>query len=115
TVPVGSAERVRQVVAARTRHPFDVVSNPEFLKEGAAVEDFMKPDRVVIGADGPRAIELMKELYSPFVRTERPIVIMSPESAEMTKYAANAMLAARISLMNEFANLCERVGADVDD
>jgi len=115
TVPVGTAERVREVVAARTSHPFDVVSNPEFLKEGAAVEDFMKPDRVVIGSDSQRATELMKELYSPFVRTERPIVVMSAASAEMTKYAANAMLAARISLMNEFANLCERVGADVDD
>jgi UDPglucose 6-dehydrogenase len=115
TVPVGTAARVRQVVASRTSQPFDVVSNPEFLKEGAAIEDFMKPDRVVVGSDSQRAIELMKELYSPFVRTERPIVIMSPESAEMSKYAANAMLAARISLMNEFANLCERVGADIDD
>jgi UDPglucose 6-dehydrogenase len=115
TVPVGTAARVRQVVASRTSQPFDVVSNPEFLKEGAAVEDFMKPDRVIIGSDSQRAIELMKELYSPFVRTERPIIVMSPESAEMSKYAANAMLAARISLMNEFANLCERVGADVDD
>jgi UDPglucose 6-dehydrogenase len=115
TVPVGTAERVRQVVASRTTHPFDVVSNPEFLKEGAAVDDFMKPDRVVIGSDSERAVELMKELYSPFVRTEHPIVVMSPASAEMTKYAANAMLATRISLMNEFANLCERVGADVDD
>ncbi len=115
TVPVGTAERVRQVVASRTHHPFDVVSNPEFLKEGAAVDDFMKPDRVVIGSDNPRAVELMKELYSPFVRTERPIVVMCATSAEMTKYAANSMLAARISLMNEFANLCERVGADIDD
>ena len=115
TVPVGTAARVRQVVASRTAQPFDVVSNPEFLKEGAAVDDFMKPDRVIIGSDSSRAIELMKELYSPFVRTERPIVVMSAESAEMSKYAANAMLAARISLMNEFANLCERVGADVDD
>lgn len=115
TVPVGTAARVRQVVASRTSHPFDVVSNPEFLKEGAAVEDFMKPDRVIIGSGSQRAVELMKELYSPFVRTEHPIVVMSPESAEMSKYAANAMLAARISLMNEFANLCERVGADVDD
>ena len=106
TVPVGTAEQVRAVVAQRTPHPFDIVSNPEFLKEGAAVEDFMKPDRVVIGSDGPKAVELMKELYAPFVRTERPIVVMSPASAEMTKYAANAMLAARISLMNEFANLC---------
>jgi UDPglucose 6-dehydrogenase len=115
TVPVGTAARVRETVATHTGHPFDVVSNPEFLKEGAAVDDFMKPDRVVIGTDSPKASDLMKELYSPFVRTERPIVIMSPASAEMTKYAANAMLAARISLMNEFANLCEKVGADVDD
>jgi UDPglucose 6-dehydrogenase len=115
TVPVGTAERVAQVVASRTTHAFDVVSNPEFLKEGAAVEDFMKPDRVVIGSDSPRATELMKELYAPFVRTERPILVMSAASAEMTKYCANAMLAARISLMNEFANLCERVGANVDD
>jgi UDPglucose 6-dehydrogenase len=115
TVPVGTAERVRQVVASRTHHPFDVVSNPEFLKEGAAVEDFMKPDRVVIGSESERAVELMQELYSPFVRTERPILVMRTASAEMTKYAANAMLATRISLMNEFANLCERVGADVSD
>jgi UDPglucose 6-dehydrogenase len=115
TVPVGTGERVRQVVASRTNHPFDIVSNPEFLKEGAAIEDFMKPDRVVIGSDSERAIEIMKELYSPFVRTERPILVMSLASAEMTKYAANAMLAARISLMNEFANLCERAGADISD
>jgi UDPglucose 6-dehydrogenase len=115
TVPVGTADRVRQVMAARTTHPFDVVSNPEFLKEGAAIDDFMKPDRVVIGSDSPRAGELMQELYRPFVRTEHPILVMSAASAEMTKYAANSMLAARISLMNEFANLCERVGADVDD
>jgi UDPglucose 6-dehydrogenase len=115
TVPVGTAERVRQVVASRTDQPFDVVSNPEFLKEGAAVDDFMKPDRVVIGSDSERAVALMKELYSPFVRTEQPIVVMSAASAEMTKYVANAMLAARISLMNEFANLCERVGADVTE
>jgi len=115
TVPVGTADRVRQAMAARTTHPFDVVSNPEFLKEGAAIDDFMKPDRVVIGSDSPRASELMQELYRPFVRTEHPILVMSAASAEMTKYAANSMLAARISLMNEFANLCERVGADVDD
>jgi UDPglucose 6-dehydrogenase len=115
TVPVGTAERIRQIIASRTAHPFDVVSNPEFLKEGAAIEDFMKPDRVVIGADSPRAIALMKELYEPFVRTEQPILVMSPASAEMTKYCANSMLAARISLMNEFANLCERVGANIDD
>jgi UDPglucose 6-dehydrogenase len=115
TVPVGTAERVRQVIASRTNHPFDVVSNPEFLKEGAAIDDFMKPDRVVIGSDSERATALMKELYEPFVRTEQPIIVMSAASAEMTKYCANSMLAARISLMNEFANLCERVGANIDD
>jgi len=115
TVPVGMAQRVADIVRTRTHHPFDVVSNPEFLKEGAAIDDFMRPDRVVIGTDSERAADLMKELYSPFVRTERPIVVMSSASAEMTKYCANAMLAARISLMNEFANLCERVGADVSD
>jgi UDPglucose 6-dehydrogenase len=115
TVPVGMAGRVRGIVQSRTSHPFDVVSNPEFLKEGAAVQDFMNPDRVVIGSESPRAIELMRELYSPFVRTERPILVMSAASAEMTKYAANAMLATRISLINEFANLCERVGGDITD
>ncbi|MCX8072622.1 MAG: UDP-glucose/GDP-mannose dehydrogenase family protein [Candidatus Binatia bacterium] len=115
TVPVGTSERVRQVIASRTKHPFDVVSNPEFLKEGAAIEDFMKPDRVVIGTDSPRARELLQELYEPFVRTEQPILFMSAASAEMTKYCANSMLAARISLMNEFANLCEKVGANIDD
>ncbi len=114
TVPVGTADRVRQTVAAMTSHPFDVVSNPEFLKEGAAIDDFMKPDRVVIGSDSPRAIDLMKELYAPFVRTENPILVMDNRSAEMTKYAANALLATRISFMNEVANLCERVGADVN-
>jgi UDPglucose 6-dehydrogenase len=114
TVPVGTADRVRQTVAAVTSHPFDVVSNPEFLKEGAAVDDFMKPDRVLIGSDSPRAIDLMKELYAPFVRTENPILVMDNRSAEMTKYAANALLATRISFMNEVANLCERVGADVN-
>ncbi|GBD26574.1 UDP-glucose 6-dehydrogenase TuaD [bacterium HR30] len=115
TVPVGTSERIRQVIASRTKHPFDVVSNPEFLKEGAAIEDFMKPDRVVIGTDSPRARALLQELYEPFVRTEQPILFMSPASAEMTKYCANSMLAARISLMNEFANLCEKVGANIDD
>ena len=114
TVPVGTADRVRQAVGAVTSHPFDVVSNPEFLKEGAAIDDFMKPDRVVIGSDSPKAIELMRELYAPFVRTENPIFVMDNRSAEMTKYAANALLATRISFMNEVANLCERVGADVN-
>ncbi|HUE39794.1 MAG TPA: UDP-glucose/GDP-mannose dehydrogenase family protein [Candidatus Binatia bacterium] len=114
TVPVGTAARVRQAVASATSHPFDVVSNPEFLKEGAAIDDFMKPDRVVIGSDSPKAIGLMQELYAPFVRTENPILVMDNPSAEMTKYAANALLATRISFMNEVANLCERVGADVN-
>src|SRR5437870_7006724 len=114
TVPVGTADQVRETTAAHTAHPFDVISNPEFLKEGAAVEDFMKPDRVVIGGNSERAISLLKELYAPFVRTENPIFVMDNRSAEMTKYAANALLATRISFMNEVANLCERVGADVN-
>jgi len=115
TVPVGTNVRVAQVVRERTTEEFDVVSNPEFLKEGAAIEDFQKPDRVVIGSRSERATEIMQELYKPFVRTGHPILIMSPESAEMTKYAANAMLATRISLMNEVANICEAVGGDVED
>jgi len=115
TVPVGTADKVGEAIRAKTDHDFDVVSNPEFLKEGAAVEDFMKPDRVVIGASSPRAIDLMQTLYEPFVRTENPILIMDNRSAEMTKYAANAFLATRISFINEIANLCERVGADVAD
>src|SRR5437763_10134165 len=114
TVPIGTAERIKQAVAEASRHPFDVVSNPEFLKEGAAIEDFMKPDRVVIGATSQRAIDHMRELYDPFVRTGNPILVMDNASAEMTKYAANALLATRISFMNEIANLCEREGADVD-
>jgi UDPglucose 6-dehydrogenase len=114
TVPIGTSERIRAAVAEGTKHPFDVVSNPEFLKEGAAIDDFMKPDRVVIGATSPRAIEIMHELYEPFVRTGNPILVMDNPSAEMTKYAANALLATRISFMNEIANLSERVGADVD-
>jgi UDPglucose 6-dehydrogenase len=113
TVPVGTARRVRETIAALTRHPFAVVSNPEFLKEGTAVDDFMKPDRVVIGTDDPKIEAVMKELYEPFVRTGRPILVMDHASAEITKYAANAMLATRISFMNEIANLCDRVGADV--
>jgi UDPglucose 6-dehydrogenase len=114
TVPVGTAELVRNAIASETEHDFDVVSNPEFLKEGAALEDFMKPDRVVIGASDPRVAEIMKELYAPFVRTGNPVIVMDVASAEMTKYAANAMLATRISFMNEIANLCELVGADVN-
>jgi UDPglucose 6-dehydrogenase len=114
TVPAGTSERVRDVVRRETTHPFSVVSNPEFLKQGAAVEDFLKPDRVVIGATDGRAAELMTELYRPFTRTGAPILVMDCASAELAKYAANAMLATRISFMNEVANVCERFGADVD-
>ena len=113
TVPVGTAARVREVVSSLTSHPFAVVSNPEFLKEGTAVDDFLKPDRVVIGTDDPAVEAVMRKLYEPFVRTGKPILVMDPASAELTKYAANAMLAARISFMNEIANYCDRVGADV--
>jgi UDPglucose 6-dehydrogenase len=114
TVPVGTAGKVAEEVGAATEHDFDVVSNPEFLKEGAAIDDFMKPDRVVIGATSQRAFDVMDELYAPFVRTGKPILHMDPASAELTKYAANAMLATRISFMNEIANICSRVGASVD-
>jgi UDPglucose 6-dehydrogenase len=116
TVPVGTAKRVRATIAAETKQTFSVVSNPEFLKQGAAIEDFMKPDRVVIGveANDDRAAVLMKELYGPFTRTGAPILTMSTESAELCKYAANSILATRISFMNEIANVCELVGADVD-
>jgi len=114
TVPVGTHLRVREVMAPIAKHEFDVVSNPEFMKEGAAIDDFMKPDRVVIGAARPEAFKVMRELYDPFCRTGAPILEMDNPSAEMTKYAANALLATRISFMNEIANLCERVGADVD-
>jgi UDPglucose 6-dehydrogenase len=116
TVPVGTAKRVREVVAAETKQPFSVVSNPEFLKQGAAIEDFMKPDRVVVGVEpnDELAAGKMKELYSPFTRTGAPIMLMDTASAELCKYAANAILASRISFMNEIANVCELVGADVD-
>jgi len=114
TVPVGTADRVRETIRRWTKHPFAVVSNPEFLKEGAAVEDFLKPDRVVIGTTDERAREVMRELYEPFVRRGQPLLFMDARSAEVTKYAANAMLATRISFMNEIANVCERVGADVN-
>jgi UDPglucose 6-dehydrogenase len=115
TVPVGTAAKVREVVRRETTHPFSVVSNPEFLKQGAAIDDFMKPDRVVIGAEDPRAADVMKELYAPFTRTGAPIMVMDCASAELCKYAANAMLATRISFMNEVANVCDAVGADVDE
>ena len=114
TVPVGTAARVHAAVAKHAKFPFHVVSNPEFLKEGAAVDDFLKPDRVVLGVDSDFARSVMAELYAPFVRTGKPIIFMDVPSAEMTKYAANAMLATRISFMNEIANLCEKVGANVD-
>lgn len=114
TVPAGTAELVRQTIARHAKHPFSVVSNPEFLKQGAAVEDFLKPDRVVIGASDTRSAEIMRELYRPFTRTGAPIMVMDPASAELCKYAANAMLATRISFMNEIANVCEAFGADVD-
>jgi UDPglucose 6-dehydrogenase len=114
TVPVGTHEKIREAIRRETTHPFSVVNNPEFLKQGAAVEDFMKPDRVVIGAEDPRGEAIMRELYAPFTRTGAPIMVMDCASAELSKYAANAMLATRISFMNEIANLCEVVGADVD-
>ena len=114
TVPVGTASKVAAVVGQGAKHPFHMCSNPEFLKEGAAVDDFLKPDRVVLGVESDHARSVMTELYAPFVRTGKPIIFMDIPSAEMTKYAANAMLATRISFMNEIANLCERVGANVD-
>ncbi len=114
TVPVGTADKVKAAIAKETKVPFDVVSNPEFLKEGAALDDFLKPDRVVIGSDSEKAKALMGELYAPFVRTENPILFMDVRSAELTKYAANAMLATRISFINDMAALCEAVGADVN-
>jgi UDPglucose 6-dehydrogenase len=114
TVPVGTSKKVQAAIAKETTHPFSVVSNPEFLKQGAAIEDFMKPDRVVVGADDERSAELMRELYGPFTRTGAPIMMMDPASAELCKYAANSILATRISFMNEIANVCEVMGADVD-
>jgi len=116
TVPVGTATKVREAVGRETGQAFSVVSNPEFLKQGAAIEDFMKPDRVVIGIEpgDHRAAEIMRELYAPFTRTGAPIMMMDTASAELSKYAANSILAARISFMNEIANVCELVGADVD-
>jgi UDPglucose 6-dehydrogenase len=114
TVPVGTADRLRAIISAETKHPFSVASNPEFLKEGDAINDFMKPDRVVLGADDDKAIGILRHLYSPFVRTNDRIMGMDVRSAELTKYAANAMLAVRISFMNELALLAEKVGADID-
>jgi UDPglucose 6-dehydrogenase len=113
TVPVGTHTQIKDIVSKISEHPFDVVSNPEFMKEGAAIEDFLKPDRVVIGAADERAAEIVKDLYSPFCRGGAPILVMDNASAEMTKYAANSLLATKISFMNQIANLCEAVGADV--
>lgn len=114
TVPVGTSEKVHAKIAENAKVEFDVVSNPEFLREGVAVEDFMKPDRVVIGTNSPKAREIMELLYAPFVRQGNPLVFMDEKSAELTKYAANAFLATKITFMNEIANLCEKVGANVD-
>lgn len=114
TVPVGTCKRIQELVKAKTHIPFDYVSNPEFLKEGAAVEDFQSPDRIIIGTDNPAVREIFRQLYAPFMRRNNRIIFMDPLSAEMTKYAANAMLAARISFMNEIATLCEVLGADVE-
>jgi UDPglucose 6-dehydrogenase len=114
TVPAGTSEKIRDVLKKETKQPFDLLSNPEFLKQGAAVEDFMKPDRVVVGADDVRAAEILRDLYAPFVRTGSPVMIVDIRTAELLKYAANAFLASRISFMNEIANLCEHVGANVD-
>ncbi len=114
TVPVGTARKVKETIQKETNYEVDVVANPEFLKEGAAVDDFMYPDRVIIGTSNPKVAEIMRELYSPFVRTGNPIMVMDELSAELTKYAANSILATKISFMNEIAGLCDRVGADVE-
>lgn len=113
TVPVGTADNVRTIIREKTNHDFDMVSNPEFLKEGTAISDFMKPDRVVIGSDSERALDIMRELYEPFLRTFHPMITMDIRSAEMAKYAANCYLATKISFINEISNLCEKAGADI--
>ena len=114
TVPVGTAEKVHEVISKNAQVDFDVVSNPEFLREGFAVDDFLKPERIIVGSSSERATELMKKLYKPFVRSGNPIIVMDEKSAELTKYAANSFLATKITFMNEIANYCEKVGADVD-
>jgi len=114
TVPVGTAEKVTEIISRCTKHPFDVVSNPEFLKQGNAVDDFLSPDRVIIGSNSDRATAIMQEIYAPFFRTGNRVIVMDVKSAEMTKYAANSFLATKISFMNEIANLCEKIGADAE-
>lgn len=114
TVPVGTAAKLTKLIKKHTKYDFDIVSNPEFLKQGAAVDDFLKPDRVIIGSDSDKATKIMQEIYTPFLRTGNPIIIMDVKSAEMTKYAANAFLAVKISYANEIANICEKVGANVE-
>ena len=114
TVPVGTAEKVAELIKANTNYPFDVVSNPEFLKQGNAVDDFLSPDRVIIGSNSDKATQIMQEIYAPFFRTGNRIIVMDVKSAEMTKYAANSFLATKISFMNEIANLCEKIGANVE-
>lgn len=114
TVPVGTADKVTAVISKETTVDFDVLSNPEFLREGFAVDDFLKPERIVVGSGSERAIDLMKKLYKPFLRSKNPIIVMDERSAELTKYAANSFLATKITFMNEIANFCEKVGADVD-
>lgn len=114
TVPVGTADKVAEIIKTNTNHPFDVVSNPEFLKQGNAVDDFLKPDRVVIGSNSDKATAIMQEIYSPFFRTGNRVIVMDVRSAEMTKYASNSFLATKISFMNEIANLCEKLGADAE-
>ncbi|WP_144208652.1 UDP-glucose dehydrogenase family protein [Mycobacterium tilburgii] len=113
TVPVGTADEVRAIIRKKTRHAFDIVSNPEFLKEGTAITDFVKPDRVVVGSDSKRALDIMRELYEPFLRTFHPLITLDIRSAEMAKYAANCFLATKISFINEISNLCEKTGADI--
>lgn len=114
TVPVGTAEKVTELIKQNTLYPFDVVSNPEFLKQGNAVDDFLNPDRVIIGSNSDKATRIMQEIYAPFLRTANRIILMDVKSAEMTKYASNSFLATKISFMNEIANLCEKVGADAE-
>ncbi|WP_231985104.1 UDP-glucose/GDP-mannose dehydrogenase family protein [Mycobacterium sp. E796] len=113
TVPVGTSDEVRAIIGKKAKHEFDIVSNPEFLKEGTAIADFMKPDRVVIGGDSKRALDIMREVYEPYLRTFNPLITMDIRSAEMTKYAANCFLATKISFINEISNLCEKAGADI--